>query len=150
RPSRTLIIESLKRRQSVLHRWGANASATTVVATISRDFDWAFATPVQSPATKGWAIYVAGRTAETNPPDGESSTPPDLREDIKFTELVAATLSALRQVRLLQGQNAVLSQFFSPVVLSAMGSQDTDAALAPREADVTVLFCDLRGFSLEA
>src|SRR5207248_6514807 len=39
---------------------------------------------------------------------------------------------------------------FSPVVLEALGSQEADEALAPREADVTVLFCDLRGFTAKS
>src|SRR6185295_14466441 len=35
----------------------------------------------------------------------------------------------------------------SPIVLDALAGQDPNIALAPREADVSVLFCDLRGFS---
>jgi adenylate cyclase len=70
-----------------------------------------------------------------------------LGEEIKFTELTAATFGSLREARLLARRQAGLSQFFSPVVLEALADQDADAVLQPREADVTVLFCDLRGFS---
>jgi adenylate cyclase len=47
----------------------------------------------------------------------------------------------------LQARQAGLSQFFSPVVLDVLAAEDPDVILAPRETQVTVLFCDLRGFS---
>ncbi len=146
-PSQKLIFEAVSKRQSVLHLW-TRVSDELARYTISSSFDWAFATPVLSPSCEGWAIYVAGRFADS--PSESSHTPRDLREDLKFTELVAAILSALRQTRSLQSHNAVLSQFFSPVVVRAMSSQDPDQVLTPRETDVVVLFCDLRGFSREA
>jgi adenylate cyclase len=63
---------------------------------------------------------------------------------------VAATLSSLRQMRLLERQHATLSQFFSPVVLSTLADEDPEVVLAPRETGVSVMFCDLRGFSRES
>ena len=61
-------------------------------------------------------------------------------------------MSALRESHVLARRQASLSQFFSPVVLEALSQEalaerDADEVLAPREADVTVLFCDLRGFT---
>ncbi len=73
--------------------------------------------------------------------------PADLRDDVKFTELAAATLSSLREMARLQRQHAGLSQFFAPVVMEALATDDPEKVLAPREAEVAVLFCDLRGFS---
>jgi adenylate cyclase len=69
---------------------------------------------------------------------------------MKFTELVAAMLGSLRQMRGLERQQAILSQFFSPVVLDTLGTEDPEVVFAPRETEVSVLFCDLRGFSLES
>jgi adenylate cyclase len=43
-----------------------------------------------------------------------------------------------------------LRQFFSPPVLEALGRDLDTSLLEPRECDVTVLFCDLRGFSHRA
>jgi adenylate cyclase len=43
-----------------------------------------------------------------------------------------------------------LSQFFSPLVLDAISNEDPEKALVPREADVTVMFCDLQGFTRES
>ena len=109
--------------------------------------DWAYCTPIGGKACHGWGIYVSGRFAGEPVTPHESSDPTDLRDDLKFTELVAATASSLRDVRLLERQRAGLSQFFSPVVLEALEGRDPEVVLAPREAEVSVLFCDLRGFS---
>jgi adenylate cyclase len=68
---------------------------------------------------------------------------------VKFTELVAAMLGSLRQMRILEHRHATLSQFFSPVVLETLATEDPEVVLAPRETTVTVMFCDLRGFSRE-
>ena len=73
-----------------------------------------------------------------------------LQDDLKFTELTATTLGALRQVRTLQRRQDSLRNFFAPVVLEALSKHDPDEVLAPRETDVSVLFCDLRGFSQQS
>ena len=148
RPSEGLIVESLHQGQSVLHVWRGTDTESAQSFTESENVDWAFCSPVPGKSCPGWALYVAGRfTAELS--DAPSSDPTDLREDVKFTELVASMLSALRQMRLLEHQQATLSQFFSPVVLKTLETEDPDVVLAPRETEVSVLFCDLRGFSRE-
>jgi adenylate cyclase len=90
---------------------------------------------------------VAGRFNVDLPTVHSTSDPHDAREDVKFTEVVAAALSSLREMRLLERQQASLSQFFSPVVLETLTVEDPDVVLAPRETEVSVLFCDLRGFA---
>ena len=157
RPSQSLILQSLGQRQSVLHVWrGAapNSDGRTRVPdesyTASDAFDWAFCAPVLGKACRGWGLYVAGRFNVERSGLTPSSDPTDLREDVKFTELVAAMLSSLRQMRLLERRHATLSQFFSPVVLSTLADEDPEVVLAPRETDVSVMFCDLRGFSRES
>jgi adenylate cyclase len=145
-PSERLILEAIRRRESVLHVWNANEGGMGGAFTVRQGVDWAYCTPIGGKACPGWGVYVAGRFMADS--GGiETSDPTDLRDDLKFTELVAATTSSLRDVRLLERQRAGLSQFFSPVVLEALEGRDPDVALAPREAEVTVLFCDLRGFA---
>ena len=150
RPSQGLILESLRQGQSVLHIWRGAASTSTDSYTASDAFDWAFCTPVLGKPCRGWALYVAGRfnveQSDATPP----SDPNDLREDVKFAELVAAMLSSLREMRLLEHRHGTLSQFFSPVVLETLADEDPDEVLAPRETEVSVMFCDLRGFSRES
>ena len=145
-PSRQLIQAAVRRGQSVLHVWSTGGGGSGAY-TMTEDADWAFCTPLVDEACPGWAIYVAGRY---HGPSGLSTTPSDptdLREDVKFGELVAAILAALRQSEQLRRRQAALSRFFAPAVSAAMHGADPDVVLAPRVADVCVLFCDLRGFS---
>jgi adenylate cyclase len=44
-------------------------------------------------------------------------------------------------------RQGLFRRFFSPGVMNLLSGGDAPHALEPREADVTVLFCDLRGFS---
>ena len=149
RPSERLIRQAIDSGESVVHVWSANQPRVSGEFTVSEGVDWAFCTPLAGAACAGWGLYVTGSFAgDFGPPDGPD--PELLRDDVKFAELTAATLSALRESRLLGGRQASLGQFFSPIVLEAIGAQDAEQALAPREADVTVLFCDLRGFTQES
>lgn len=151
RPSQGLILESLRQEQSVLHVWRGADTDLPDSYTASDSFDWAFCTPVLGKACRGWGLYVAGRfNVEQSGATPSSSDPTDLREDVKFTELVAAMLSSLRQMRLLEHRQGTLSQFFSPVVLETLADEDPEEVLAPRETEVSVMFCDLRGFSRES
>lgn len=146
-PSERLIRQAIGEQQSILHVWGAEAGGDTAY-TIDQQHWWAFATPVSSPATRGWALYLAGSTSPTaadSDPQGPSQV--DLRGDVKFAELVGSMLSNLRQVQRLERNQASLRSFFSPIVLQALAERDSEEVLAPRECHVSVIFCDLRGFS---
>jgi adenylate cyclase len=96
----------------------------------------------------GWGLYVAGRFA-----GGDAATllaplhQNELRDDVKFAELVADIVGSLRQVQVLRERQAVFRRFFSPGVMAVLSGGDARRALEPREAHITVLFCDLRGFS---
>jgi adenylate cyclase len=152
RPSGQLILESMKRKQSVSYIWsGIDDPENPPEFTMTGDVDWAYCTPILGEDAEGWGIYVFGRFGsmanEMPPPTGGS---PDLLADLKFTELVASILAALRQVRRLQRKQAVFSQFFSPVVIESLSDDDPEVVLAPRQVEVSVLFCDLRGFSRES
>lgn len=146
-PSQRLILDAVRRGESVLHVWNAAHGGAASEFTANQGVDWAFCTPVGGKACGGWALYVAGRFAGSQTADGPVSDPGDLRDDLKFTELAATTLGALCDVRTLQRERAGLRQFFAPPVLDALQGVDPDVALAPRETEVTVMFCDLRGFS---
>jgi adenylate cyclase len=145
-PSDRLIRQAVSSGQSVVHIW-REGKAREHAFTISAEGDWAFATPVISDACRGWALYVTGGYTSGTGSTSPDTNPDDLRDDIKFTELAATTLANLRQVRMLEKTQATLGQFFSPVVLKAIEGQDPEKVLKPREAIVSVLFCDLRGFS---
>lgn len=153
-PSRRLIHMAIRQqRQTVVHVWSATSStgsnAVTLPAatgstlyTLQGTFDWAFCTPIRSESCPEWGLYVAGHFDGGRLPwEGE------LQEDVKFTELVGDIYAALRQVQQLRERQGLFRRFFSPAVLEVLAGREAAEALAPREADITVLFCDLRGFA---
>jgi len=144
-PSDKLIRQAVSSAESVVHLW-SGSSQEAAAATYGLDGDWAFCTPIGGVACPGWALYVAG-SFSTDVREADAASVRALRDDLKFTELIATTLSSLREVRLLERNQTSLRQFFSPVVLDALAGHDPDEVLAPRETEVSVLFCDLRGFA---
>jgi adenylate cyclase len=147
RPSEQLILESMKRGESVSYAWNELDDAQRGPEfTRTGGVDWAYCTPVLGEDPEGWGIYVVGRIDDGRGVPASVASP-ELLADLKFTELVASILAALRQVRRLQRKQAVLSQFFSPIVIESLADSDPEVVLTPRPAEVSVLFCDLRGFS---
>jgi adenylate cyclase len=144
-PSERLIRQAVTTHHSIAYVW-SGAERGPGDYTLSEGLDWAFCTPIGGAACKGWALYVTGSFAGDAALDIGADVE-SLGEEIKFTELTAATFGSLREARQLARKQAGLSQFFSPVVLEAIADQDAEVVLQPREADVTVLFVDLRGFS---
>ncbi len=146
-PSVNLVRSGTASGESVLHLWSRNPAAVEDF-TQRANVDWAFCTPVLADACPGWAIYVAGQFSGPSEADLSMGRNVEaLKDDLKFTELTATTLGALRQVRVLQRRQDSLRNFFSPVVMQALAGRDPEQVLAPRETEVSVLFCDLRGFS---
>jgi adenylate cyclase len=148
RPSERLIRQAALSGESTAYVWPSQQPRGEGEFTVSEGIDWAFCVPIRGREPSGWAMYITGSFASdlsAKQPDVES-----LRDDVKFAELTASTMAALRESHLLARRQAGLGQFFSPVVLEALSQQDADEALAPREADVTVLFCDLRGFTQQS
>lgn len=150
-PSKRLVSAAVEeQKQTVLHVWGTAPGAPSErdPFTLQGRFDWAFCTPVYCEACPGWALYGAGKFHGAAPSTllapWESN---ELRDDVKFAELVADILGSLRQVQVLRERQGVFRRFFSPGVMNVLAGGDAPRALEPREADVTVLFGDLRGFS---
>ena len=156
--SANLVRDATRKRESVLNLWSSKQlpeSSPAEAFTANDSVDWAFCVPLSSDGCAGWAIYVSGGLqADESGSDGgidfEKSirtAPDNLHDDVKFTELVGTTLSNLRQSRRLQRRQAQMRHFFAPVVLDALADQNLDEVLVPREVNLSVLFCDLRGFS---
>lgn len=145
-PSGTLIRRAVESGETILHLWKTGGEFGEDQVTILNKGDWAFVSPLRGDAADGLAVYVAGNDAM--PLDSDSLLGPlDLHDDIKFTELVATTLSNVQHVAALKQRQASLRPYFSPVVIDAIADGDPEKSLAPRECEVSVLFCDLRGFS---
>lgn len=148
-PSVGLVRSAAQTLESVLHIWNRSVTDSPNY-TQSENVDWAFCTPVVSDACPGWVIYVAGDFPNSTVLGILQPGALALQDDLKFTELTATTLAALRQVRTLQRRQDSLQNFFAPVVMDALAGRDPDKVLQPRETDVSVLFCDLRGFSKQS
>ncbi len=153
RPSKRLVTESLiMQRQSILHVW-ESSDVVNPDYTASVDFDWAFCTPVARREAEPWGVYVAGRLDSMLLSGGGNVSDPPLHADVKFSELVAEIISSVERLNRVESDLSVLRQFLSPPILQALerggeveSGLDT-RLLEPRECEVTVLFCDLRGFS---
>lgn len=142
-PSERLIRQSLESRASVIHIWHRDASDSDASFTQHDGADWAFCVPLDIAGVGSSCVYVAGNF----PHAGPKPTSKMLTEDVKFVDLAARTLGHFQGLRRFERESASLRQFISPVVIETLVDQDPELALAPREADVSVLFCDLRGFS---
>ncbi len=147
--SARLVRTATERRESVLHLWaGGRRDASAYTA--SEDADWAFCVPLRSEACPGWALYVTGQLFTDEVADlGRSlqAAPDELEDDVKFAELVGTTIANLRQTLRLERRQSEMRHFFAPVVMDALAGRDTDEVLSPREANLSVMFCDLRGFT---
>jgi len=111
-PSKRLVKTAVaEQKQTVLHVWGVTpktASTPDDPFTLQGKFDWAFCTPIHCEACPGWALYVAGRfngaAATTLLAPWESN---ELRDDVKFAELVADIFGSLRQVHVFRERQGV-------------------------------------------
>ena len=148
-PSERLISQAIKEGQVVQHIWNqARTGGPEYTMDIAND--WAFVCPLTGTSTQGWGIYVTGKnrvTATTGSGAGPGSGEPDLEGDIKFCELIASMLQNLLEAKRLERKQSSLRSFFSPIVMEAFSDHDPDEVLTPKECEVSVLFCDLRGFS---
>jgi adenylate cyclase len=136
------MLKSLQLGQSVIHI--LEPEGGTPQFTISDGLGWSFSCPIRGAVCLGWCLFVSGKRCRQEDMFGEEA----LQGDLRFTELLAQFIGSIRHVRGLQNQQTQLSAFFSPKVIeSLMNTKSVSADMAPAECDVTVLFCDLRGFS---
>jgi len=142
-PSRRLMTSALRSDQGILHVW-RDLDATNEHFTMSGTLDWAYCIPLAGEATRGWALYVTGYLGS---PGASAVKVSDLRGDLRFTELIADFIGSFWQVRQLEQQQARLTQFLSPAVVEVVRRSNAATALEPREGEITVLFCDVRGFT---
>ncbi|MFO1001231.1 MAG: adenylate/guanylate cyclase domain-containing protein [Planctomycetaceae bacterium] len=143
-PSVRLISNAMEQQTTVLHVWDKSNASDSLYTQVA-GFGWAYCTPFADLGGDR-ALYITGRSEPDNPEAGERR----LHADIKFTEFIADIVGSLQRQRRLERQQSGLRQFFSPPILEALGRDLDTSLLEPRECDVTVLFCDLRGFSHRA
>ncbi len=156
RPSRRLVYPALEEGTSRIHMWNKFSGSKSAAplsedeeeeATNSLNLEWAICVPVPDKRRREWCLYVTGRLAQ----DGYVLQDlEELKPDVRFIELMAQFVGATRQVRMLQQQQGLLGHFFSPNVVDWLNESHDPQVLAPRQCEITVLVCDLRGFSRRA
>lgn len=152
RPSRKLVKKAVCEAEcSCLCVW-PQGNAPTAEMTLTNParpgtVPWAVCTPFQDDSQ--YALYVAG---SEEPLGNGLPDPARLRDYQKFAELVAKIAeAALKTIRLQQQLDLALLPwsknlrplFNSPAALGALLKE-------PKECEITVLFCDLRGYSKDA
>jgi adenylate cyclase len=138
-PSRKMVASALIQGKSLLQIWTASGVFNAKFTKFS-NLDWAICTPITNDACRGWCLYLSGESSEEINAD-------DLKGDLKFVGMMAQFIGAIRQVRQLEKTQANMSQFFSAHVLETLTTESAHVLLKPRESDITVIFCDVRGFS---
>ncbi len=138
RPSHRLLRATMESHKNVLHMWN-DVERSDAEYTMVGNLDWAFCSPVNERSCAGWCLYAAGSTCNA------SIKREQLLADLRSTEVLAQFVGSIAQVRLLEHQAAEMAQYFSPAIVNTL--KRDNARLEPHEQNVTVLFCDLRGFS---
>ncbi len=65
----------------------------------------------------------------------------ELHEELRFVELLAQFIGALRELRLLEARKEGLKPFFPQLLWDNIAGGGTDSVLKPRENAISVLFC---------
>ncbi len=144
RPSRRLMRAAMTSGNAILHCWSEQSSA---LYSMSDTADWAFCSPLRADTSRGWCLYVSGKFG-SRPGAPQAGNPEALNEDLRFAELLSEFLGSYRHTRALEHRHVRMSQFFSPAVLETLSGSDFN--LEPRECDISVIFCDVRGFARKA
>jgi adenylate cyclase len=113
--------------------------------------DWAVCTPLPDSEEK-LALYIVGRSANDGGVARVHRKKIGLQQAMKFADLAASILGVVLKKQRLEIEKARLRTFPPKALLPLLRLEkpDYDRLTAPRVCSVTVLFCDLRGFSLFA
>jgi class 3 adenylate cyclase len=162
-PSRKLVRRVVReQRKSCLHVWSTDPTDFASGGGSSSDHNltlgvmhqqgatpWAICTPFQDGSLH--ALYVSGRLTAKSALDPRPDAS-HLTEYQKFIEILVGLLETTRRTLRLTRQVAVAKEAWPSNLRKYLDDPDKLEALlkTPQEKDVTVLFCDLRGYSRDA
>jgi adenylate cyclase len=158
-PSRRLAHRAIiERRRSCLHCWspdqtgGTGADLTMADTHVHGVTPWAVCTPFQDGSK--YALYVAGQTSgQWNLLDkaAQDKIVNDLTQYQKIAELLVGMIETTLRVSRLTQQNKVIRRAWPQSLWKYLDDPDElERMLAPKEGEITTLFCDLRNYSLFA
>ena len=100
-----------------------------------------------------WVMTLSGSTSDSIPSESSAGSAGDHSSDdiwvdqLRLISVAASMVSTILESRQLRRRQDSLRRFFSPTVLRAVGDRGLDQLLEPTQAELTVLFCDLRNFT---
>ncbi|MFO0795945.1 MAG: adenylate/guanylate cyclase domain-containing protein [Gemmataceae bacterium] len=157
-PSRRLAHKAiLERRRSCLHCWSTDptesgsAQEMTLAAPqgMQNQTPWAICTPFQD--NSKFALYVAGRVSGqwgALGKAGQDKVVNDLTQYQKTVELIVGLIETTLRMNRLAKQNSVIKQAWHRELWPFMDRpEELERVLEPGVKEVTILFCDLRGYS---
>jgi class 3 adenylate cyclase len=158
-PSRKLAHRAIvERRRSCLYFWStdptdSDAAEMTLAATHQQNLTpWAVCTPFQDGSK--FALYVAGRATgqwANLPKAAQDKIVSDVTQYQKIAELIVGLIETTVRMNRLSRQNTVIRQAWHRELWPYMDDPTRlEAILQPQEKEVTILFCDLRNYSLFA
>ena len=137
RPSRRIMAAALQTGKTTVHSWASGAESG-LDATLTDGLSWAIAVPVQTDEIS-WCVYVSG--------PGVVSHRDQLAADCRFIELVGEFLRSITIANQYHERKTAMMSFLSPKIAEKLLASPSVQSLAPKESVLSVLFCDLRGFS---
>ncbi|HXD88052.1 MAG TPA: adenylate/guanylate cyclase domain-containing protein [Urbifossiella sp.] len=164
-PSRKLSHKAISevRKRSHLHIWstdpkdvvGSDAEAADMTLASMHQQNvtpWAICSPFQDGSK--FALYIAGRVNgqwTALPESSQKRTVDDLMQYQKIAELIVGLLETTLRMSRLSKQNTVIRQAWPRGIWKYLDDPERlEALLKPAEKEVTILFCDLRNYSLFA
>ncbi len=158
-PSKRLSHRAIvERRRSCLHCWspdqagGTGADMTMADTHVHGVTPWAVCTPFQDGSRH--ALYVAGQVnGQWNLLDkpAQDKIVNDLTQYQKIAELLVGMIETTLRVSRLTQQNKVIRRAWPQSLWKYLDDPDElERMLAPKEHEITTLFCDLRNYSLFA
>jgi class 3 adenylate cyclase len=155
-PSRRLAHRAiLERRRSCLHCWSPDPSGVAAELTMADTHvhgvtPWAVCTPFQDGSK--YALYVAGTAqGQWNVMDkaAQEKLVADLTQYQKIAELLVGMIETTLRVSRLTQQGKVMRRAWPQSLWKYLDDPDElERMLAPKEMEITTLFCDLRNYSL--
>ena len=160
-PSRKLVRRVVcQQRKSCLHVWSTDPSDFTAANSSDHNMTlgvmhqqgatpWAICTPFQDGGQH--ALYVSGRLTNRSAINAKPDAA-HLTEYQKFIEILVGLLESTRRTLRLARQVTVTKEAWPSNLRKYLDDPEKLEELlkTPQEQDVTVLFCDLRGYSARA
>ncbi len=148
--STKLITEAINKAPSpVTYCWSNNQSGK-LQATVSEGVDWAIGCAMPIPGEDPIILYVAGQQQQsaTTSLDTPITTDLSLRDMARLVGLIADMIGRTMSLEKMESWKTRLGHFFSDKVTAKILEEDAEQALAPKITEATVMFFDIRGFSL--